>query len=110
MTMEREVNGGNDHSNESQPRSTAPQEVFKISSQSQPRLTAGAIAKVIREGRAVEMQAIGAGATNQAVKAIIIARSYLQEEQITIAMTPSFLDVVIDGEERTALRMVVERR
>jgi stage V sporulation protein S len=44
------------------------------------------------------------------VKAIIIARSYLQEEQITIAMTPSFLDVVIDGEERTALRMVVERR
>jgi stage V sporulation protein S len=56
----------------------------------------------------VELQAIGAGAINQAVKATAIARSYLQEERIDLWCIPAFIELVIDGEERTALRLVIE--
>jgi stage V sporulation protein S len=65
---------------------------------------------VIRESGIVEVQSIGAGATNQAVKAIAIARSYLAEEGIDIVCAPSFIDVAIDDEERTAMRLLIERR
>lgn len=84
--------------------------VLKVSARSRPSSVAGAIAGVVRETGRAEIQAIGAGATNQAVKAIAIARSYLQEDGIDIVCIPSFADVVIGKEERTAIRLIVERR
>jgi len=91
----------------------APQrsaEVLKVSTRSRPSAVAGAIAGVIRDSGVAEVQSIGAGATNQAIKAVAIARSYLSEEGLDIVCTPSFIDVSIDEEERTAIRLVVERR
>jgi stage V sporulation protein S len=85
-------------------------EVLKVSTRSRPSAVAGAIAGVIRESGLAEVQSIGAGATNQAIKAIAIARSYLNEEGIDIICVPSFIDVSIDNEERTAIRMLIERR
>lgn len=85
-------------------------EVLKVSTRSRPSAVAGAIAGVIRESGAAEVQSIGAGATNQAIKAVAIARSYLNEEGIDIVCIPSFIDVSIDDEERTAIRMLIERR
>ncbi len=85
-------------------------EVLKVSTRSRPSAVAGAIAGVIRESGVAEVQSIGAGATNQAVKAIAIARSYLNEEGVDITCTPSFIDVSIDEEERTAIRMLIECR
>lgn len=85
-------------------------EVLKVSTRSRPSAVAGAIAGVIRESGAAEVQSIGAGATNQAIKAVAIARSYLNEEGIDIVCIPSFIDVAIDDEERTAIRLLIERR
>jgi stage V sporulation protein S len=85
-------------------------EVLKVSSRSRPSAVAGAIAGVIRDSGVAEVQSIGAGATNQAIKAVAIARSYLSEEGIQIVCTPSFIDVAIEDEERTAIRLFVERR
>jgi stage V sporulation protein S len=65
---------------------------------------------VIRESGSAEVQSIGAGATNQAIKAVAIARSYLQEEGVDIVCVPSFIDVAIDDEERTAIRLLVLKR
>src|SRR3954453_16089052 len=79
-------------------------EVLKVSTRSRPSAVAGAIAGVIRESGSAEVQSIGAGATNQAIKAVAIARSYLQEEGIDIICIPSFIDVAIEDEERTAIR------
>lgn len=84
--------------------------VLKVSARSRPSAVAGAIAGVIRECGRAEVQSIGAGATNQAVKAVAIARSYLEEEGVDIVCVPSFVEVMIDREERTAMRLVVERR
>jgi stage V sporulation protein S len=58
----------------------------------------------------VEVQAIGAGATNQAIKAIVLARSYVEAEGLELAFVPAFMDVVIDTQERTGLRLFVEQR
>ena len=85
-------------------------EVLKVSTRSRPSAVAGAIAGVIRDSGVAEVQSIGAGATNQAIKAVAIARSYLSEEGVDIVCTPSFIDVAIDSEERTAIRLLVERR
>nr|WP_044199316.1 stage V sporulation protein S [Oscillochloris trichoides] len=85
-------------------------EVLKVSTRSRPSAVAGAIAGVIRESGMAEVQSIGAGATNQAIKAVAIARSYLHEEGIDIVCVPSFIDVAIDEEERTAIRLLIERR
>ncbi|KAB8144059.1 stage V sporulation protein S [Chloroflexia bacterium SDU3-3] len=85
-------------------------EVLKVSTRSRPSAVAGAIAGVIRDSGMAEVQSIGAGATNQAIKAVAIARSYLNEEGIDIVCVPSFIDVAIDEEERTAIRLLVERR
>ncbi|MEI8308710.1 MAG: stage V sporulation protein S [Chloroflexales bacterium] len=85
-------------------------EVLKVSTRSRPSAVAGAIAGVIRESGAAEVQSIGAGATNQAIKAVAIARSYLSEEGIDIVCIPAFIDVAIDDEERTAIRLLIERR
>jgi stage V sporulation protein S len=84
--------------------------ILKVSAHSRPSSVAGAIAGVVRETGRAEVQAIGAGATNQAVKAIAIARSYLQEDGIDIVCVPSFAEVLIEQEERTAIRLVVEKR
>ena len=85
-------------------------EVLKVSTRSRPSAVAGAIAGVIRESGTAEVQSIGAGATNQAIKAVAIARSYLQEEGIDIVCIPAFIDVAIDEEERTAIRLVIQTR
>jgi stage V sporulation protein S len=85
-------------------------EVLKVSTRSRPSAVAGAIAGVIRESGSAEVQSIGAGATNQAIKAVAIARSYLQEEGMDIVCVPSFIDVAIDDEERTAIRLLVTQR
>lgn len=84
--------------------------ILKVSARSRPSSVAGAIAGVVRETGRAEVQSIGAGATNQAVKAVAIARSYLQEDGIDIVCTPSFVEVMIEQEERTAIRLVVEKR
>lgn len=85
-------------------------EVLKVSSKSRPSAVAGAIAGVVRENGRAEVQAIGAGATNQAIKAVAIAREYLLETEIDAICVPAFIDVTIDDEERTAIRLVVEKR
>lgn len=85
-------------------------EVLKVSARSRPSAVAGAIAGVVREAGRAEVQAIGAGATNQAVKAVAIARDYLSETGIDAVCVPAFIDVTIDNEDRTAIRLVVEPR
>lgn len=84
--------------------------IIKVSSESRTSAVAGAIAGVVREHARAEVQAIGAGAVNQAIKAVAIARGYLQEDGIDIVCLPEFTTVDIDGKERTALRFVVEPR
>ncbi len=85
-------------------------DVIKVSAKSRSTAVAGAIAAVIREHRYAEVQAIGAGAVNQAVKALAIARGYLQGDTIDIVCTPYFTEVDIEGQERTAVRFIVEPR
>jgi stage V sporulation protein S len=84
--------------------------VLKVSARSRPSAVAGAIAGVVREHGRAEVQAIGAGATNQAVKAVAIAREYLRETGIEAVCLPAFIDVTIENEDRTAIRLVVEPR
>jgi len=79
--------------------------IIKVASHSRTSLVAGAIAGVYRENECAEVQAIGAGAVNQAVKAVIIAKGYLAEEGTHIIFTPAFVEVEIEGEVRTAVRL-----
>jgi stage V sporulation protein S len=83
--------------------------VLKVSAKSNPNSVAGALAAVLRERPSVELQAVGAGAINQAIKAIAIARSYLAGQMEAICV-PSFIDVQIDGNERTGISLLIERR
>ncbi len=85
-------------------------DMVRVSSQSRSTAVAGAIAGIMREDGYVEVQAIGAPAVNQAVKAITIARGYLVQDAIDIAVVPSFHQVEIDGQERTAIHFAVFRR
>ena len=85
-------------------------DIIKVSAKSRSTAVAGAIAAVIREHRFAEVQAIGAGAVNQAVKALAIARGYLTGDGIDIVCVPYFTEVDIDGQERTAVRFSVEPR
>jgi stage V sporulation protein S len=85
-------------------------DVLKISAKSNPNSVAGALAGVIREKGMAEMQAIGAGAINQAVKAVAIARGFVAPSGIELICIPAFTDIVIDGEERTAIKFIVEPR
>ncbi len=85
-------------------------EVLKVSAKSIPNSVAGAIAGVIREAGTVEVQAVGAGASNQAVKAVAIARGYLAPAGIDLVCIPAFANVMIDSEERTAIKLIVEPR
>lgn len=85
-------------------------EVLKVSSKSSPNAVAGAIAGVIREKGEAEIQVIGAGALNQAIKAIAIARGFVAPSGLDLICTPAFTDVQINGEERTAIRLLIEPR
>ncbi len=85
-------------------------EILKVSSKSAPNSVAGAIAGVIRERGCVEIQTIGAGAANQALKAVAVARGYLAPSGIDLICIPAFSNVVIDNENRTAIKLIVEPR
>ena len=85
-------------------------DIIKVSARSRSTAVAGAIAGVICEHGRAEVQSIGAGAVNQAVKAIAIARGYLEDDGIEVVVVPTFTDIEIDGQERTAVRLTVEPR
>jgi stage V sporulation protein S len=89
---------------------TAPGVTLKVSAKSNPNAVAGALAAVLRERETAEVQAVGAGAINQAIKAVAIARSYLKSSKFDVVCTPSFVLVAIEESERTAISLQVERR
>ena len=80
---------------------------IKVSAKSRSTAVAGAIANVIRGHKQADVQAIGAGAVNQAVKAIAIARGYIKQDGLDITCTPAFVEVDIGGQERTAIKFIV---
>jgi len=82
--------------------------LIKVASSSRTAAVAGAIAGVVRENQRAEVQAIGAGAVNQAVKALILATGYLRLDGIQVCFVPEFADVTIDDKERTAIKLIVE--
>lgn len=83
-------------------------EILKVSSKSNPNSIAGALANVLREESVVEIQAVGAGALNQAIKGIIIARGFVAPSGKNLYCIPSFSEVTIDNEERTAIKLTIE--
>ena len=83
-------------------------DTIKVSANSRTAAVAGAIAGVIREHKHAEVQAIGAGAVNQAVKALILATGYLKEDGINVSCVPEFADITIEGNVRTAIKLVVD--
>ena len=85
-------------------------EVLKVSTKSNPNSVAGALAAVIKDKNVVEIQAVGAGALNQAVKAIAIARGFLAPSGKNIVCIPAFADISIEGEERTAIKLIIEAK
>ena len=85
-------------------------DIIKVSANSRTSAVAGAIAGVIRESKHAEVQAIGAGAVNQAVKALVLAVGYLREDGIQVVCVPEFADVTIDEKVRTAIKLVIETR
>ena len=85
-------------------------EILKVSSKSNPNSVAGAIANVFREKGSVEIQSVGAGALNQAIKAIAIARGFVAPTGVNLVCIPAFQDITIDSEERTAIKIIVEAR
>jgi stage V sporulation protein S len=97
--------GGPDHV-----RAEAHVEVLKVSSRSNPNSVAGAMAGVVRQHGRVEVQVVGAGALNQAIKALAIARTYVEESHLDLVCIPSFADIEIDGERRTAIRLEIVDR
>lgn len=82
--------------------------ILKVSSKSNPSKVAGAIANVFREQGSVEIQTIGAGSLNQAIKAVCIARGFLAPSGENLIVVPAFSDIMIEGEEKTAIKLVVE--
>ena len=85
-------------------------EVLKVATKSNPNKVAGALAGVLRENGRAELQAVGAGAVNQSIKAIAIARGFVASSGINLISIPAFIDIEIDGEERTAIKFIVEPR
>lgn len=85
-------------------------EILKVSAKSNPNSVAGALAGVLREKGGAELQAIGAGALNQAVKAVAIARGFVAPSGVDLICIPAFTDIKIDGEERTAIKLIIEPR
>ena len=85
-------------------------EILKVSANSNPKFVAGALAAVVREKGSAELQAVGAGAVNQAIKAIAITRGFVAPNGINLVCIPAFSEVTIDGEERTAIKFIVQPR
>lgn len=85
-------------------------DMIKVSANSRTSAVAGAIAGVIREHKRAEVQAIGAGAVNQAVKALVLASNYLKNDGIDVVCVPEFVDVEIEDKVRTAVKLVIEPR
>ncbi|HOZ54651.1 MAG TPA: stage V sporulation protein S [Clostridia bacterium] len=85
-------------------------EILKISSKSNPNSVAGAIAGLVKENSYAEMQAIGAGAINQAVKAVAIARGFVAPVGVDLVCVPAFAEVQVEGEERTGIKIMIEPR
>ncbi len=87
---------------------TLESNMIKVSANSRTAAVAGAIAGVIRDHKHAEVQAIGAGAVNQAIKALVLATGYLKLDGIEVACTPEFADVTIDDKVRTAIKLVID--
>ena len=85
-------------------------EVLNVSSKSNPNSVAGALAGVLREKGSAEIQAIGAGALNQAIKSIAIARGFVAPSGLDLVCVPAFTDIEIDGEQKTAIKLIIEPR
>ena len=85
-------------------------EILKVSSKSNPNSVAGALANVFREKGTVEIQAVGAGALNQAIKAIAIARGFVAPAGVDLVCIPAFAEVQVEGEDRTGIKLIVESR
>ena len=85
-------------------------DIIKVKANSRTAAVAGAIAGVIREHKYAEVQAIGAGAVNQSIKALVLATGYLAEDGISVVCVPEFVDVDIDGKVRTAVKLIIEPR
>lgn len=85
-------------------------EVLKVSTKSNPNAVAGALAGVMRESKEAEIQAVGAGALNQAVKAVAIARGFMAPSGVDLVCKPAFAEIEIDGEDRTAIKLFVDAR
>lgn len=85
-------------------------DILKVAAKSSSNSVAGALAGILKEENVVELQAIGAGAVNQAVKAVAIARGFVAPSGLDLVCIPAFKDVEIDGEERTAIKFIVKPR
>lgn len=85
-------------------------DILRVSAQSQPKSVAGALAAILREKSIAELQAVGAGAVNQAVKAIAITRGFVAPNGIDLVVVPAFSEIMIDGEDRTAIKFLIEPR
>lgn len=83
-------------------------EILKVSSKSKPNSVAGALANVFKEYNKVEIQAVGAGALNQAIKSVAIARGFVAPTGKNLVCIPAFSDITIDGEDRTAIKLIVK--
>ena len=83
-------------------------ETLKVGTKSNPNSVAGALANVFREKNEVEIQAIGAGALNQAIKAIAIARGFVAPSGKNLICIPAFKDISINNEERTAIKFIIK--
>lgn len=85
-------------------------DILKVSAKSNPNSVAGALAGVLREHGRAEMQAIGAGALNQAIKAVAIARGFVAPSGMDLICIPAFIEIDIDGGQRTAIKLLIEPR
>lgn len=85
-------------------------EILKVSSKSNPNSVAGALANVFRERGKVEIQAVGAGALNQAIKGVAIARGFVAPSGKDLICIPAFSDIIIDGEDKTAIKLIIEAK
>ena len=85
-------------------------EILKVSSNSNPSKVAGAIANIYRENKSVEIQTIGAGSLNQAIKAVAIARGFVAPSGENLVIIPAFSDIIINGEQKTAIKLIIEAK
>ena len=85
-------------------------EILKVSTKSNPNSVAGALANLLKENDRVEVDTIGAGAINQAIKAIAIARGFVAPIGIELFCIPAFMELMIDGQQRTAIKLIVEKK